>query len=262
MHPFFFGPSHSPLFAIYEAPKLASTCGVLICPPLGQEHIRTHRALKLLGKQLTQANFHVLRFDYFGTGDSAGASGEGSLTRWIEDTECAAAELRTLGELRTLSVVGWRFGATLAALAATPSLGVDTLVLWDPVCSGRKYLEELGELQRGVLRDPLRFPEGRETGPDELVGFAYPRLLRQDLAALNLASTPVPTCGEAVLLAEPNDAEATVLSNTYRAAGGKVAWVDLPERGAWGDASQIEEALLVPASVRTITSLLTARHHA
>src|SRR5258707_567166 len=51
--------------------------GVVLCPPLGHEHLHSQRSLRHLADALAGAGFLVLRFDYRGTGDSAGGNEAG-----------------------------------------------------------------------------------------------------------------------------------------------------------------------------------------
>jgi pimeloyl-ACP methyl ester carboxylesterase len=159
---------------------------VLICPPIAHEHIRAHRALRFLATQLARAGLDVLRFDYFGVGDSAGASGEGRVARWQDDVASAADELLALSGARSLSVLGMRFGATLAATASLSRL--DHLVLWDPVLSGAQYLAHLERTHQAMLEDPRCFQKPRcdEPAGDDLLGFPYPPELRAEIASYDL----------------------------------------------------------------------------
>ena len=72
MRPFYFGDSEEALYGVYHSPQGEHRDeGVVLCAPFGQEAMRTHRALRQLATLLTKRGYHVLRFDYRGTGDSA-----------------------------------------------------------------------------------------------------------------------------------------------------------------------------------------------
>ncbi len=160
---------------------------VLLCPPIAHEHIRAQRALRSLALQLAREGLDVLRFDYYGVGDSAGESGQTSVARWQADVVAAADELLALSGARSLSVLGVRFGATLAASAPLPPL--DHLVLWDPVLSGRAYLAQLEQTHRAMLSDPRCFARPRqEHAGYGLLGFPFPPSLRREIDACDLLS--------------------------------------------------------------------------
>src|SRR6185369_16185836 len=94
--PLRFGASARRLFGLYQPPSAGTgnaQC-VVLCNPFGQEAIRSHRLLRVLGDRLARAGFAVLRFDYSGTGDSDGDDSEADLGRWVEDVLSADAEAR------------------------------------------------------------------------------------------------------------------------------------------------------------------------
>lgn len=109
--------------------------------------------MKLLGDRLAQAGHDVLRFDYYGSGDSAGAEEEFSLEGCVEDTEAAVQEVQDLARVRRVTLVGLRLGAAVAATAAGRLRGVDRLVLWDPVSDGESHVD--GLVSRSGGRDSV-----------------------------------------------------------------------------------------------------------
>ncbi|MCS6914980.1 MAG: alpha/beta fold hydrolase [Myxococcales bacterium] len=195
MTPSFFGPSARSLFGIYHPPvgRPARNRGVLLCAPLGQEAIRAHRALRQLAILLSRARYHVLRFDYYGCGDSAGDSSEGHTTQWLEDIATATAELKDCAGVNRVCWVGLRYGASLAVLAARGRRDLDSLVLWDPVVDGKAYLREVCAMHEQLLLEELgdRRRHRRATSPDdaeEILGFPLPRRLRDEIRQLDLLS--------------------------------------------------------------------------
>lgn len=146
MTPFYFGSGGRRLFGIYEpaASGSGSARAAVLCYPWGSEYVHAHRAMRQLGTKLAPAGFHTLRFDYFGTGDSAGEITEASLSGWEADIELAIDEAKNMTRATRVTLIGLRLGATLAAtVAAKRPSEVNALVLWDPVVSGAEYLKEL-----------------------------------------------------------------------------------------------------------------------
>ena len=113
------GPHDRPLMAWLTAPTDGCTSsGCVILPPVGYEYWSTHRTLRSLAERLATAGHAVLRIDYDGTGDSAGDQWDDDRLRaWRSGLAHAAAELRLLGAT-DLTIIGLRFGATLALLDA------------------------------------------------------------------------------------------------------------------------------------------------
>ncbi|NUO47390.1 MAG: alpha/beta fold hydrolase [Polyangiaceae bacterium] len=279
MTPLFFGDSASPLFgALTEPPAGAERGhGVLLCPPIGQEHVRSHWALRQVATALGRAGFHVLRFDWFGVGDSAGDLEAATLERWTQDVKSAAQELKDSTGLRKLSVVGLRMGAALAALAA-PRIKPSVMVFWDPVLDGVRYLDQLRSLQAGLVADERRYwfawpaavrsalgfamPElnqARQSGPDELVGFRFSTSLLSEIASLDENLIGKLPRVRAVVLDSTGEPGSIELARALEASGHEVERRVTDARGRWSEAGQIEELLLPGDAVRAITEALVAR---
>ena len=94
MQPFYFGSAERSLFGLYTPSRGRShrDLGALLCYPMGAEYMRAHRAFRQLGTLLNRQGFHVLRFDYFGTGDSAGEGTEATVEQWLEDVDAEDEE--------------------------------------------------------------------------------------------------------------------------------------------------------------------------
>ncbi|MDX2459966.1 MAG: hypothetical protein QNM00_07750 [Gammaproteobacteria bacterium] len=154
---FFFGPSSRRLFGSYHPP--AGGYGqilTVICPPLLSELGRTHSALRKVAITLAEAGHHVLRFDYYGTGDSFGTIEEATVSGWLEDIAEAVKEGRDISGCTTVRVVAVRAGALLACKSIGASSDIERLVLWDPLTNGVELLEDLRGMQADVVeRNPL-----------------------------------------------------------------------------------------------------------
>ncbi|HYO76921.1 MAG TPA: alpha/beta fold hydrolase, partial [Thermoanaerobaculia bacterium] len=175
------GPDDRSLFGWYHAPagKTADIVAV-ICQPLGHEYINAHRSMRHLADRLARAGIPALRFDYHGTGDSTGSDDDpGRVSAWRESVAQAVATARALSGRTRIALVGFRFGATLAA-AASAELDIDSLVLWAPVTRGRMYAREL---------KALHLTSGNESGSlIEPGGFLFTEETLRDIGALE----PVP----------------------------------------------------------------------
>jgi amino acid adenylation domain-containing protein len=162
---------------------------VLICPSVGQEHVRAHFVLQRLAKKLASRGVPSLRFDYYGCGDSLGESAAATCGRWRRDIREAHQELRRRTGAGRIIAVGVRLGATLLAMAAADGLDLAGLVLWDPVSNGSSYLAELSETHERFLpgwRRLLRRPPARADGASELIGLVLSAANRRELEALLL----------------------------------------------------------------------------
>ncbi|MDX2205394.1 MAG: alpha/beta fold hydrolase [Hyphomicrobiaceae bacterium] len=147
MTPLYFGTGKRRLFGVLDPAQARSgkSQAAVICYPWGSEYIFAHRALRHLARQLAARGFNVLRFDYYGTGDSAGEESEVRLAGWREDIAAAIEELKETCDARAVTLIGLRLGASLAAeVAALGRKDVTALVLWDPAVSGSEHLDMLG----------------------------------------------------------------------------------------------------------------------
>jgi len=161
----------------------------LICPPLGQESVRTHFVLKRLGERLAANGVPTLRFDFFGQGDSLGENASASVSRWKEDIMEACDELCRRTRAEKITLIGVRLGATLAT-HVLERRDIERAVLWAPVVDGGSYVAELEQAQKRYLRNvrnrrrwkpPVRIADGAE-----LVGSTYSSALLNQLRALTL----------------------------------------------------------------------------
>lgn len=189
--PFYFGAADRLLFACYHEPALERRrkCAVVVCQPIGHEYINSHRALRQLASRLCYAGFPVLRFDYYGCGDSSGSAEEGRITQWLEDISTAISELRRRTGATEVCLVGLRVGGALAMIAAAERNHLESLVLWDPVVSGKSYLDDLFRLQKEMLR--FRPKPGRAQKPLDYVdvlGFPLSHFLQTELKNIDLST--------------------------------------------------------------------------
>ena len=193
MTPLFFGTPQRRLFGVY-APARARATGakaVVLCHPWGQEYLRAHRSMRHLSNLLSAAGHHVLRFDYFGTGDSAGDMLDADLAGWERDIDTAIQELMDSAGTRRVALVGLRLGATLAARVANRRRReIESLVLWDPVVNGSEYLDELASTEkRQKWAGPQGSPRPAERGGGhEFLGFALSARLEDEIRALDLTA--------------------------------------------------------------------------
>ncbi len=201
MRPLWFGAEDRPLFGWLHVPenKLVRG-GVLLNPPLGIEAVSAHAAYRRLADRLAEVGFAVLRFDYDGTGDSAGQTHDpGRVAAWLRSIREAEALMRGLG-LGRLSVIGMRVGATLVAEAFGSGPPVlDDLVLWDPCASGRTFLREQGALWSFAFG-----ARSNDDGSIETPGLVFDKDTVADLSSITIADSEGPLAKGVLLLMRAN----------------------------------------------------------
>ena len=243
MKPFFFGSSQRQLFGVYHAPggQAARDESVLLCYPGVQEYNVTHWAFRRLAAMLARDGFHVLRFDWSGSGDSAGDAHTACFADWLEDVTVAAQELRANSSAGTLSVVGMRLGAAIATLASADKLDVRNLVLWEPVVSGSRYVEELEDHDAAQTLTLLHeLPATR----NELLGYPFPRKLRGEITNLDLRRTSPCRAERVTMFASESREEHRAFRDALAAADRDVGYVQVSEDASAANAGERQAALL------------------
>lgn len=223
MTPFLFGPPAHRLYGVYHAPASVHSAKlqVLLCPPFGQEAVRMHRLYRLLAEQLARQGAHVMRFDYFGCGESAGQDEDGTLTHWRDDIVLADAELSLRTRATQTVWLGVRLGATLAMMASAVSPTVPhRLVLWEPLLDGATYLKELGEAHLAQTYDPyIQSKRPSRDVRDEIIGFGVSPTWISEMQAVSVKDLN-PTCAaECIHIATKASALSTALGDQQLAKG-------------------------------------------
>jgi exosortase A-associated hydrolase 2 len=184
-------------FCIYHRPADAiSGGGFVYAHPFCEEMNKSRRMAALQSRRLAAAGYAVLQIDLFGCGDSSGDFADARWEIWKQDLQTALGWLKSRVE-GPLSIWGLRLGATLAAdVARDPALGIEQLLLWQPVGSGEMFLTQFLRLRLaaemladGAAQTGVR--ELRETlgngGSLEIAGYDLHPRLAAEIDALRLA---------------------------------------------------------------------------
>lgn len=203
--PIYFSSEHGQLYGVHHFPakEQANQQAILIIPPMGHEYVRCHKTLQKLALDLSDNGFHVLRFDYAGTGDSNNPD-NWDLETWKSNALEALRELSERSETHELSVVGVRLGASLAISLKTT---LRSLVLWDPIIRGDDYLGELKILNAELLETTIH-SSSKNSPPngatDELVGYHCTESMQESLRHFSL-STNLHAQSDRILWIESSD---------------------------------------------------------
>jgi alpha-beta hydrolase superfamily lysophospholipase len=203
--PLFFGPEDRPLFAWLHRSRSPARLGLVVCNPFGYEAICAHRGLRHFAEAAAAAGVPALRFDYDGTGDSAGDDNDPArLAAWIGSVHHAADALRRLTGVEKVVLLGLRLGALIATRAAAERDDVDSLIVIAPVVSGKAYLRELRALQMALSLPAAPPTAPIDAGVQEALGFPLTAATRAELGCADLALLERPPA-PAVLLIERDD---------------------------------------------------------
>ncbi|WP_233842637.1 alpha/beta fold hydrolase [Dyella sp. 2HG41-7] len=244
--PFFFGPERA-LFGLFHASGATARKAVLLCPPFGQDQIRCHRLYRQLAQALATEGIAVLRFDYYGTGDSAGDSVDMDWQRCLADTVVAADELRARSGADRVFAFGARLGGSIA-LAAALQARFAGVVAWDPVLDGRTYAAQLDIMQSALCFDDKRFMVPREAADAaaQWLGFAISERLRQQITTMHVDGPTVPT-----LLLDSLSPDAPRRLNGFMVDAAMTRSLDI--HTPWNDSRRLEVAILSHPLIQAVT---------
>jgi len=248
----YFGVRRQLFGALHQPQRLRPrSTAVLLCNPFGEEASRAHRTYRVLATQLERAGYAALRFDYSGTGDSVGDSGAATVDAWVGDVASAAERLRTASGVARVTIVGLRFGATLAMLAsARGEPRPRHLVLWDPVVEGVAYLRELVAQHRAYMRAEIgngwqdRLQISADGTPAEALGAPIGAVLGAQIAAIDLAAV-APGADQVTVITTRVTPEIERLRLHLPAS---TRWLELAESPAWNTDAALN-AMTVPMDV-------------
>ena len=184
----FFLPADSGLrYCIYHPSAYdGARLGIVYVHPFCEEMNKTRRMAALQSRRLAGAGYAVLQIDLFGCGDSSGDFADARWEIWKRDVQSALQWLKSRVD-SPLGLWGLRLGATLATdVARDPALGIEELLLWQPVGNGEQFMTQFlrlrlaaemlaeGSAQTGVreLRSALARGESLEIAGYDL----HPRL--------------------------------------------------------------------------------------
>lgn len=221
MIPLFFGNANKQLFGIIHKPvKLpASKTGVIICYPFGQEYIRSHRSVRQLSKQIARVGFYVLRFDYYGTGDSLGQGYDANLEQWKSDIITAMKELQRRFGIEKIILIGVRLGASLALMVSNDTRDVAGLVMWEPILNGENYLREIKEshaewFECNGKKHKLKLEERQ----NEVLGFPLTTQLKDDITSIKTEKISFIKSSRTLIISSEEKQEAAKFSQLLKGA--------------------------------------------
>lgn len=200
----YFGPPEEPLLGWLHRGATSAEVGLamVVCNPFGFEAVCMHRSLRQVAIAAAGAGVPTLRFDYAGSGHSAGEDGdEGDLVpRWVASVHSAIDVVKRATGAARVVLLGVRLGAVLATLAACERDDVHGLLLLAPVVRGRAYLRELRMLG-GAATAPAA-DDGRQAL--ESAGFVLSPATCVAISTLDLRSLPRAPAAR-VVIAERDD---------------------------------------------------------
>jgi pimeloyl-ACP methyl ester carboxylesterase len=258
MKPFYFGAPDEPLFGCYHFPqgKHARSSAIVLCYPMGQEYIRAHRAYLRMATRLSNAGYHVLRFDYFASGDSSGQCEQARVDRWQDDIVNAIEEVRGRSGSEKVCLIGLRLGGTLALLTGAERLEVEGIVLWDPVIDGASYADGLIASHQEFLANRPMAKSMPEEEYAQRLWFPLTAPLVADLHKINLLKAPRIPAKDILLIETNEEPQAQPLKMRLERSGARLQYKHQPDQRAWTKASADEFEGVQLISSKTLESIV------
>jgi exosortase A-associated hydrolase 2 len=230
VRPFFLETQSGVRFCLFHPAAHASEAprALIYVHPFGEEMNKARRMAALQARRLAAAGCAVLQIDLHGCGDSSGEFVQARWETWKDDVSRAVRWLRD-HEGGDVGLWGMRLGSSLAVdVARDGSLGIDELLLWQPVVAGDAFLTQFLRLH---LAAQMLSEGTASTGMEKL---------RETLAS----GTPLEIAGYEL------HPELAAAIERCRLAGA------LPKvnRVHWLEVSAMPEPKITPASARVVQS--------
>lgn len=240
---------------------------IVVAAPLAEELNRSRRMIALGAERLAGEGFAVLEIDYRGCGDSSDDFGDARWDDWIDDL---ARGLEWVSTRYHAPAWLWavRGGALLAASVIDRLEAAPSLLLWQPVTSGRQHLTQWLRLK--IAADMLGESAGRASTAQiravldageqvEIAGYTIHPALASGLDGAKLAPSGR---GPARVVAletgagdDPSLSPAlAVCADAWRASGARVETRAMAGAAFW----QTAEIAVVPALVDETVAAMRA----
>lgn len=234
--PLYFRSGASTLFGWIHWPAAApvSDLGVVICKPFGFEAISSYSSVRSFADAVSALGIPVMRFDYAGTGNSEELDPRADqVAVWRGDVIAACEELRRRSGVERICLLGFRLGATLAALAAPDCKGVGAIAALAPLPSGKRYLRELRTFEMAASHlDTSTGPAGPSqslgTGPWEVSGFLLSAESIAALSRIDLTAAAEPAAREMLIIDRNDLPAARSWSERLSGQGAQVKYLAMP----------------------------------
>lgn len=194
IHPRFLGSEGEQCFTLQYKGVEPPKAHIVFVPPFGEEMNRCRALVAEQARNFAQSGYSCTVVDFYGTGDSQGELCDASLTIWQDNIRLT---IDTLQQELSAPVILWglRLGAFIALdFAAKSSVRIDSMVLWQPITSGERYVVQILRQRVAALAGLNLPPETTATIRKRLAdgervevsGYTLDGVLMQDIEQLSL----------------------------------------------------------------------------
>ncbi|SFL36037.1 alpha/beta hydrolase family protein [Pelosinus propionicus] len=182
---------------------------IVICHGFVSSKVGQHRLFVTLARNLCQAGYAVLRFDFSGCGESSGEYQDITTTQQIEEAARAIDSLEKHSEIEfsSITLIGHSLGGAIATSVAASSRKVHQLILLSPVANPfDDIVKIIGQ---------HRYLESLEKGSVNFEGFELGKTLFMSLAEQRPLAEINKFHGNVLVIHGSEDME-TPLENAYQ----------------------------------------------
>jgi exosortase A-associated hydrolase 2 len=268
---FFLSGARGERFCVWRAPLPERPIGIVVhVPAFAEEMNKSRHVTAAAARALAERGFGVLTVDLIGCGDSPGDFADAEWDAWVDDVVASMNWARTRGS-GPIWLWALRAGALLASAALRRLDEPASLLLWQPVLSGRVHLTQFLRLgiTGGVVGDGVERSGTKQLlarlgagQPIEIAGYTLSPSLCHGLATaeFDLESNLPPNRVERIVWLEVDASARTSLSaageamvDTLRGRGVQLDTKLVAGPGFW----QAVELADCPALIEASTSMLT-----
>lgn len=137
--------------------RICRAPAVICCHGFSRNKVDKFRFWVRIARALCDNGFMVLRFDFSGHGDSGGEMEDVSISREIDDLECAIKyiENQSYVDKEKIGIIGHSLGGDVAILESVNNKSIKALVLLAPVTDYRNlhkdFLDAVAEAQKSGI---------------------------------------------------------------------------------------------------------------
>jgi exosortase A-associated hydrolase 2 len=262
---FFLPVADGQRFCIFHEPRGVAKGALLYLHPFAEEMNKARRMAALQARLLAQNGYAVLQLDLHGCGDSSGDFGDATWESWLLDVHAAHSWLRTHCAA-PLWLWGLRSGCLLAAEAVRRLDVTANFLFWQPVVSGKQYLQQFlrlkvaGEMMSGESKGVMEALKAQLAAGQsvEIAGYALSAGMARGLESAELSPATQP--GRVCWLEVSARPEATLAPASqkrieqWQAAGCAVDSAVLPAPTFWQTAEIEEAPALLDATLAALRS--------
>lgn len=223
--PRFMGEEGALYFTLQFACKERPKAHIVFSPPFGEEMNRCRSLVAQQARIFAESGYSCTVIDFYGSGDSQGELRDASLEIWQDNLRVT---IETLQREVCVPVILWglRLGAFIALdFASRSTVPIDSMVLWQPVVSGERYITQ-------VLRQRVAALAGKDLAPEttagirkrladgeriEISGYTVGGKLMQDVESLSLTRLTALCSGEIHWLENVGEPSAVISTATTKA---------------------------------------------